>query len=142
MTRINLVPVEELSDQHLIAEYHELPRVAKQKISIKGAPDKYCLGKNHMKWARKHLLFTLSRYYSICDEMYHRGFAVKYPYVEFLDFCLASPIAKEFVWRNYNLTEEDTALSRNRLIEKYRLRPDWYRWTGRCKPLYYRKEEV
>ena len=27
MTRINLVPVEELSNQHLMAEYRELPRI-------------------------------------------------------------------------------------------------------------------
>ena len=136
MTRINLVPVEELSDQHLIAEYHELPRVAKQKISIKGAPDKYCLGKNHMKWARKHLLFTIWRYRDICDEMYHRGFAVNYPYDEFRDFCLDSPIVSEFAWLDYNPTEDDVALSRNRLIEKYRMRPNWYRWTKREKPKY------
>lgn len=141
MTRINLVPVEELSDQHLIAEYHELPRVAKQKISIKGAPDKYCLGKNHMKWARKHLLFTLSRYNLICDEMCHRGFTVNYPYPEFRGFCLDSHIVKEFIWQDYDPTEGDIALSRNRLIEKYHLRPDWYRWTGRCKPVYYEREE-
>ena len=31
MTRINLIPVKELSDQHLIAEYREIPRVIKQE---------------------------------------------------------------------------------------------------------------
>lgn len=31
MTRINVIPVSELSDQHLIAEYRELPRVLKSK---------------------------------------------------------------------------------------------------------------
>ena len=34
MTRINVVPVKELSDQHLIAEYRELQRVIKQQINI------------------------------------------------------------------------------------------------------------
>ncbi len=29
MTRINLIPVEELTDQHLMAEYRELPMIAK-----------------------------------------------------------------------------------------------------------------
>lgn len=32
MTRINLIPVKELSDQHLIREYQELPRCIKKKI--------------------------------------------------------------------------------------------------------------
>ena len=40
MTRINVVPVKELSDQHLIAEYRELPRVIKQRINIDDAPEK------------------------------------------------------------------------------------------------------
>lgn len=29
MTRINLIPVEELTDQHLMAEYRELPMIVK-----------------------------------------------------------------------------------------------------------------
>lgn len=41
MTRINLVPAKELSDQHLLAEYHELPRVIKQNIDIRNAPEKW-----------------------------------------------------------------------------------------------------
>ena len=49
MTRINLVKVEELSDQHLIAEYRELPRCLKQKVNLKDAPDRYTLGKGHVK---------------------------------------------------------------------------------------------
>ena len=34
MTRINQIPVEELSDQHLIREYNEIPRFIKQDINI------------------------------------------------------------------------------------------------------------
>ena len=51
MTRINLIDVEELSDQNLLAEYRELPRCIKQDINTDDAPDKYTLGKGHMKWA-------------------------------------------------------------------------------------------
>lgn len=40
MTRINLVPVEELSNQHLVAEYRELPRCIKQKINTECAPER------------------------------------------------------------------------------------------------------
>ena len=45
MTCINVIPVQELSDQHLIAEYHELPRVLKQDIDTTNAPERYRLGK-------------------------------------------------------------------------------------------------
>lgn len=140
MTRINLVPVEELSDQHLIAEYHELPRVVKQKISIDGAPREYCLGKGHMKWARLHLLFTLSRYYKLCWEMKERGFKVNYSDAEFSLFCLESEIAREYRWEDYIPTEKDIKLSRDRLVEKIKQKPNWYKWTNREKPYYLRSE--
>lgn len=54
MTRINVIPVWELSDQHLLAEYRELPRVLKQNISTVGAKSYYHLGPGHMKWGRRH----------------------------------------------------------------------------------------
>lgn len=140
MTRINLVPVEELSDQHLIAEYHELPRVVKQKISIDGAPKEYCLGKGHMKWARLHLLFTLNRYYELCWEMKERGFKVNYSDAEFSLFCLENEIAREYFWLDYTPSEIDIKLSRDRLVEKIKQKPNWYKWTNREKPYYLRGE--
>lgn len=62
MTRINQIPVEELSDQHLIREYNEIPRFIKQDINIEDSPTIYCLGKGHVKWCRKHWLFCLDRF--------------------------------------------------------------------------------
>jgi len=134
MTRINVVPVEELSDQHLIAEYHELPRVIKQNIDISDAPDKYCLGKGHMKWARKSMLFTLSRYRAIYYEMIKRGFHPKHtPH----DLTLYAFSQSDFLYTKYEPTQEALKLNRDRLIEKYKQKPDWYKWTNREKPSYY-----
>ncbi|MBP5469104.1 MAG: endonuclease, partial [Candidatus Riflebacteria bacterium] len=78
MTRINTVPVEELSDPHLRAELRELPRVLKQNIDISDTPERYCLGKGHMKWARKHWVFCVNRYKELVAEMQYRGFKVSY----------------------------------------------------------------
>ena len=69
MTRINVVPVNELSDQHLIAEYRELPRVIKQQINVTDAPENYVLGTGHVKWARTHIWFVMDRYEELCNEM-------------------------------------------------------------------------
>ena len=136
MTRINVVPVEELSDQHLIAEYRELPRVIKQNIDTFDAPDEYCLGDAHMKWARKHWMFTLNRYEAIIKEMKHRGFAVKYSYKKlYQDYIGTFPLGEI-----YHVAQSAIELNRNRLIEKYRMKPDWYRWTKREKPSYYEGE--
>lgn len=55
MTRINCVPVEELHQKHLVAEYRELPCVFKlaEAAAKRGgvvAPDEYTLGAGHVKY--------------------------------------------------------------------------------------------
>ena len=128
MTRINVVPVRELSDQHLIAEYHELPRVLKQNIDIANAPEKYCLGKNHIRWARRHLVFTTQRMGNLIIEMKHRGFKTNYENLDGVMAAWCIPVS------DYAPTQEDIELNRQRIREKYNMKPDWYRWTNRTKP--------
>ena len=137
MTRINLVPVEELSDQHLISEYRELPRVIKQDINIKNAPNRYTLGKGHMKWAKAHSLFTLNRYMELCNEMAYRGFKVNHDSDKLYRIWLrqGSPETDN----TYNPDGKDILVSRNRLIEKFWLKPEFYKWTSRQKPNYYNR---
>ncbi len=127
MTRINVVPVEELSDQWLVAEYRELPRVLKQKIDISDAPEEYCLGKGHMKWARKHWAYCAIRYYNIVHELQYRGIKITYRKAP-LDNIDTN------TYGYYAADPVDFKLNQQRLIEKYKLKPDWYRWTNRNKP--------
>ncbi len=133
MTRINVVPVEELSDQWLLAEYRELPRVIKtDRVYIGDAPERYKLGKGHVKFMVKHAIFCLNRYAFICDEMEYRGFKVNYPY-EDLDK-LADD--KQIPWYSevFIPDKSDIQINRHRLIEKYRMKPEFYKWTNRTKP--------
>lgn len=134
MTRINLIPVEELSDQHLLAEYRELPRVIKQKIDISNAPERYCLGKGHMKWAKKHTMFILYRYGEICDEMKYRGFKFNYECSD-LSYYAMQHCGNE-IYNMYSVNNEDIKLSLDRIIEKIKQKPTWYRWTSRPRPSY------
>ena len=136
MTRINIVPVEELSDQHLLAEYHELPRVIKQWCYTGLAPRKYVLGKGHVKWARKHMHYTIDRYWELCKEMAYRGFKVNYTGQQLVEYAF-SHVPGWYWYLDYMPTEEDIKLNQERLIEKYQLKPNWYRWTKRSKPKYY-----
>jgi len=55
MTRINLLPVKELSDQHLMAEYRELPRIVNAVICgrLSGAG-----AQKTMFWGRGMLNFS------------------------------------------------------------------------------------
>ena len=135
MTRINLVPVEELSDQHLLAEYHELPRCIKQHINTVDASDAYILGKGHMKWAKKHTIFLLDRYSQLWCELLWRHFKPTYPPSSLISCAIDN--TPESDRNKYLPTENDITLSRSRLIEKYSLKPLFYKWTNRRRPSYY-----
>lgn len=88
MTRINCVPATELSRQHLVAEYRELPRIFKNvKYAITCGKtiedykdyDHYTLGEGHMKFFYTRLGYLTRRYTSLVTEMRRRGYAVKFP---------------------------------------------------------------
>lgn len=133
MTRINIVDPRELSDQHLLAEYRELPRVIKQeRVYIGDAPSTYVLGKGHVKWAVKHGLFCLHRYYHICEEMKYRGFKVNYSYEDLAGLAENNQITR--CTSSYDPTENDLKLSKDRIAEKIKLKPTWYKWTKRQVP--------
>jgi len=136
MTRINLVPPSELSDQHLIAEYRELPRCLKQDINIFNAPLKYCLGKGHMKWARRHWSFIFQRFKLLVNEMKFRNFKVSNKYLNFLELSKFKPKQFSLEEMFYSIDITDLILSRNRLIEKFKQKPSFYRWTNRERPAY------
>lgn len=91
MTRINCVPVEELTREHLIAEYKELPRVynlVRKRINKKQKPDsikcppRYTLGTGHVLFFYNKLGWLTDRYVLLCNEMRRRGYTVNYGNVE------------------------------------------------------------
>lgn len=130
MTRINVIPVCELSDQHLIAEYRELPRVIKQDINIDNAPTCYTLGTGHMRWARRHWQYTYERFVAICNEMQFRGFKTNFEptsLLRYMDKCKNAD-------SNYTVQNNDIILNRTRIRAKYNIKPNFYRWTRRNKP--------
>lgn len=77
MTRVNLIPVEELSNSHLIAEKHEITRVVtlakRSKPNIK-IPPNYTMGKGHVTFFYNKIGFVINRYELLCDEVRKRGF--------------------------------------------------------------------
>lgn len=84
MTRINCVPAAELSRQHLLAEYRELPRVFKlaerayHKKEILMAPNAYTLGSGHVKFFYSRLGYCKQRFSELRREMLRRGYKPKY----------------------------------------------------------------
>lgn len=121
MTRINLVPPSELSRQHLIAEYRELPRIfglVRKAIergelpNDKRNPTAYTLGTGHCRFFYSRLRFLHIRQYSLIEEMFKRGYNVTHKDVVGMDEFLAG-------WANdYVPTEEALAINRARIKER------------------------
>jgi hypothetical protein len=79
MTRINCVPVDELTDKHLIAEYRELPRISKLARPTTSAPTEYKLGAGHLLFFYDKGLYLKKRFEcEIVPEMRRRGFVTNY----------------------------------------------------------------
>lgn len=135
MTRVNLIPVEELADQHLIREYQELPQPLKRKVNIEGDYCFYRLNKGHVKWIKTNWKFCFERHKELCKEMKFRGFKVNHPTSE-LEPYIKTLKPLSYV---YKPSSEEINISRQRIIEKISLKPDWYRWTKREKPFYINK---
>jgi deoxyribonuclease (pyrimidine dimer) len=82
MTRINLVPVSELCDQHLLAEHREITRIPSclykgiLKYEYPDRPKNFTLGKGHVKFFTNKLGWLLSRYNELGVECFKRGFNV------------------------------------------------------------------
>lgn len=140
MTRGNIVPVKELSDPNLLAEYREIARVIKNNYNMDGDYEYYILGKGHVKFLKKHTLFVVKRYKEICDEMIYRGFTVNYPANEFEK--LAGERTDISNWNDYDIRECDIEINRQRIIERYKANPKAHRWTKREKPKYLEEVSV
>ena len=135
MTRINLVPPEELSDQHLVAEYREIfmvgsslqrslrsPNWEKTKESI---PKKFTLNKGHVKFFYDKGKYLSERYDELIKEMKRRQMS-------------PDPIRtfKKEQWpdelfNTWKPNDYDLKVVRTRIEMKIKLKPDWYKWNGK-----------
>lgn len=137
MTRVNLVPVEELSNQHLFAEFREIKMIPKslaRSIHARGhagvlqtIPPTYRLGKGHVSFFYNKGAYLRIRYAVIRIELGRRG----------INFNASAEFDPDNTFANlgiffdgkYRPTDKDLALIRARLAEKIAMKPNWYRWT-------------
>lgn len=128
VTRINVVPVEELCDQHLLAEHRELTRIpnciAKGRYSLKGQPSEYTLGTGHVKFFYDKLSWLDCRYHQLHNECLARGFNPSWKWPESYDF-------PHDLCKDYEVTDEALSLNRGRIQE--RLEGFQPRWTSPSK---------
>lgn len=134
MTRVNLVPVEELADQHLFAEFRELKMVPKSlrrsiaahglEVVLRRIPAEYTLGAGHVSFFYDKGLFLQQRYSRIRHELRKRG-------INFNEAALLDP-DRVFeldprLRRDYTPTPAAVRVNRSRIEERLSQRPGWYR---------------
>ena len=119
MTRINLIPPEELHYKHLVAEYREITRVptlarkAQSRMHKLTIPNAYTMSTGHVTFFFSRLGFIADRYESLCDEMRRRGYVCN----QIAREDLLNGIDSRFV-RPYNVTPEAVELNRQRITER------------------------
>lgn len=131
MTRINIIPVEELMDQHLVAEYRELPMVGSalqrsmksKNWNPRSIPSKFVLNAGHVKFFYDKGSYLSNRYQELIAEMKRRGMNPD-----------PDRVFKRGQWPNelfndWTPTAEDQAITRERIALRISEKPGWYRKT-------------
>lgn len=135
MTRINVIHPTELTDQHLMAEYRELPMVMgslrRSLVAKNGLPksgDKYTLNAGHVKFFYNKGKFLHKRYLMLIAELGVRGYKLdpnrKADFQVFIDNNL---------YHDWTPEREAFTINKQRIIERINQKPHWYRYYG--KPL-------
>ena len=126
MTRINVDPVEELTNKHLMAEYHEITRIFRlvreaqnrgiNKYNIDyrlSIPIEYTLGKGHVLFFYNKLRFILNRYKELQFELRSRNYNIS----PIDDSSLIEGIRMEWL-NDYIPTNDALDINRTRIFER------------------------
>lgn len=133
MTRINLVPPEELFDQHAMAEYREIRLLtenirrsfnSKRGVSKDRIPKKFTLMDGHIRFFWDKGLYISKRYQQLRQELLKRGYQLTHDTID-------ESVWPEGYFNDWTPTEEDMAIVRKRIADKVALKPSWYRYYGK-----------
>jgi|TARA_B110000444_G_scaffold213268_1_gene210014 deoxyribonuclease (pyrimidine dimer) len=132
LTRINIVPVEELTDQHLMAEYREIFMIGSAlQISLKSKnwdpkriPDKFTLNTGHVTFFYDKGQYLYKRYQQIQKELTKRNFNL-----DKSRLFKVTQFPTEY-YNDWEPTKEDQAIVWQRIEERIQQKPEWYRHYG------------
>ena len=157
MTRINLVPTEELMDQHLFAEFREIKMVPKalgrslraawqrefdkndmgdfaeqrahlaMSAVLQKVPPQYTLNKGHVSFFYDKGEYLRERFEQLREELSVRGYDYDREAVLDSDGMFASLPAT--FNKHYTPTPDALALVRERIAQRIATKPGWYRYT-------------
>lgn len=133
MTRINIIPVSDLTDQHLIAEYREITMVpaalvrtlnSKAGFSKNKIPAKFTLNTGHVYFFYDKGLYLDKRYNELVKEMMLRGFSPD------LKRNFPTEVFPSELFNDWIPSTQDQELVLHRIKEKIEMKPNWYKKTS------------
>lgn len=126
MVRVNLIRPYHLADQHLIAEYLEIMMLigyVKNYPEVKDIPEKYTLGKGHIKFFKNKLAYLKERHEELKKEMKKRNFETNKS-IDLKDF-------KKELLNKWSPSKEDIHIIKERIKWKLNKKPNYYRHYGK-----------
>ena len=133
MTRINIVPVKELCNKHLFAEFREMPRLvgnlekslaAKKPFKMSDISPKYILGKGHVKFFYDKFEYLYKRHIELGQELLLRGYNIN-PNSEIFK------TVDSIYFNDFKPSNEELELNRARIKERLPINPNY----GKIKKL-------
>lgn len=135
MTRINILQPDILTDQHLIAEYRELFMVGSAlQRSLKSPnweknkktwPKEFTLNSGHVKFFYDKGKYLHNRYRELVQEMKDRGMKPD-PNRRF-----KREQWPDNLYKDWQPAVKDQIIVKERIEEKIKMKPDWYRKTAK-----------
>lgn len=136
MTRINTIPPSLLMDQHLMAEYRELPMVnaslartirSKRGLRMENIPSQYTLNSGHVTFHYDKGLYLFNRFQLIVDELAKRGYNIS-PENRIIDWSVFK--LQPNLWNDWQPNSQDHAVNVQRIVERIGQKIMWYRFNG------------
>ena len=139
MTRINVdLDPSRLTDQHLLAEYRELPMVpAALRRSLRTnsvgdvlakIPKKFSLNKGHVSFFYDKMAFLEDRYSKLVSELKRRGVHVNE------ERTFGGEGLPYMFYRTASFSSEDRKVLISRIKERVSEKPSWYRFNSKPIP--------
>lgn len=127
MTRINVVDTSLLADQHLMAEYRELPMVMaasrKSNPAIYKVSTAYTLNTGHVRFFYSKKAWLMRRWDQLTEELFDRKYQIN-PESRRIDF---SPLDR-FPQIEWEADDAAVIVNLQRIHEKIMIRPTWYKF--------------
>jgi deoxyribonuclease (pyrimidine dimer) len=140
MTRINLVHVQDLADQHLFAEWREIKMIPAKfkKLQetwignelINDIPKTYTMSTGHVRFFYDKMYFLYQRYNLLTEELHKRDFNIAQHNAEEI-FLSVNLLRQRITWEP---TIPEIKINVERISLRLNERPNWYRYYGDIVP--------